>query len=208
MARLQARRDFDSDWTRSSRATCVPSGSFSSGTPTQQKRKYLAPYLDGSHATSEEYRQGRKLLGALVEFLRADEDVAGPDRPFSLMGTRFAGQTKDKSSLAERITAAFASTQIEDEAEEAAIRARDEAAAFVKREFPSAKPTVDVSEDGTLTLQWRGPDRGVMLVFIGDETVAYSVKNAGGTYGASVRELRITDALPDDVRAAIEQLDQ
>jgi hypothetical protein len=114
---------------------------------------------------------------------------------------------KNEPRLSVRIVSAFSNAKLDDDATECAARARDEAVGFADREIPFARPAVDVSEDGVVTLQWRGGDSGVMLVFIGDGTLAYSVKNADSTYGAGVRELPITNVLPKTLRAAIEQLD-
>jgi hypothetical protein len=164
-------------------------------------------YFAGSNATSSEYIQGQRNFFTAVGTWPAYVDLL---HFHSLnFGTKppEVDARNDPSRLSVQIKTAFSIAKLDDDARECAARARDDALGFAEREIPFAKPAVDVCEDGVVILQWRRADAGVMLVFIGDGTLAYSVKTAGGTYGASVRELPIASTLPETLRAAIEQLD-
>jgi hypothetical protein len=112
----------------------------------------------------------------------------------------------DASQLAKAIRATHSRTVLDNDVVESARRAVDEACAFVERELPNYSPTVMLSDDGVVMLQWRSPDTGVLLIFTGDGTGSFSIKKPGGRYSEGTEEFSIAGAIPVDARAAIDSI--
>jgi hypothetical protein len=108
------------------------------------------------------------------------------------------------SVLANRIRAVYVSTTLDEDALEAARRAVNDAIAFVDFNLPKGKPLVMLSDDGVLTLQWRLGGRGVIIVFTGDGTGTYSIKEPGGYYAVGAKEFNLVEGLDEQVRTAID----
>jgi hypothetical protein len=111
-----------------------------------------------------------------------------------------------ESPLAATISKALADASLDDDARQDAQKAADEARAFANRELSADTPRVMIADDGTVMLQWRDTDRGVLLVFTGDGTASYSIKRAGGLYATSREEFSLKDQLPPRVRSAINDI--
>jgi hypothetical protein len=112
----------------------------------------------------------------------------------------------ESSPLARTIRAAHKRAMLESDAAETAQRAVDDACAFVERAIPSYKPAVMLSDDGAVLLQWRKADLGVLLIFTGDGTANFSLKEPGGRYTSGGDEFSIADGLPTEVKAAIDRV--
>lgn len=96
--------------------------------------------------------------------------------------------------------------KLDEEAQPVARQALADATALVPT-FPDFSPSVLLSDDGIVTLQWRAStDRGVALVFAGDGTATYAAKTQGGSYAGNNKEFVIAGGLPDEARSAIETL--
>jgi hypothetical protein len=108
------------------------------------------------------------------------------------------------SALAKRIRTEYESTQLDRDAAEAARRAVNDAIRFVDFNLPGGEPLVMLSDDGVLSLQWRLGDRGVMLVFTGDATGTYSIKEPGGFYATGAEDFPLERGLVEKVRAAMD----
>ena len=107
------------------------------------------------------------------------------------------------SRLAKSILAQQKKTVLEDEAIEIAQRSVNDACVFVERELPDAAPSVMLSDDGVLMLQWRNADQGVLLIFTGDGTGSVSIKLRGGIYSVPGDDFSIDDKLPASAQDAI-----
>jgi hypothetical protein len=107
------------------------------------------------------------------------------------------------SGLGDRIRAVYESTTLDEDALELARRAVNDAIAFVDYNLPEGTPIVMLSDDGVLTLQWRLDDRGVMIVFTGDGTGTYSIKEPAGYYAVGAKEFSLVEGLDEQIRAAI-----
>lgn len=92
------------------------------------------------------------------------------------------------------------------DAMDVARRAITEAAAFADHYLPDTVASVHLSDDGVVTLQWRAPDRGVLVAFMGDGTGVLSVKVPGGNYASAGREIDLSKGLPAAALAAIEEI--
>ena len=108
------------------------------------------------------------------------------------------------SPLANKIRAVYESTQLDEDAAELARHAVNDAIKFVDFNLPEGEPLVMISDDGVLSLQWRLGSRGVMLVFTGDDTGTYSIKNPGGSYAVGAKDFPLEDGLVDELRAVID----
>jgi len=108
------------------------------------------------------------------------------------------------SSLSKKIRDAYQSAQLDHDAAETARRAVNDAIRFVDFNLPGGEPLVMLSDDGVLSLQWRFGNLGVMLVFTGDGTGTYSIKQPGGSYAIGAKDFRLEDGLAEEVRAAID----
>ena len=111
-----------------------------------------------------------------------------------------------ESPVAAAISNAVAKCALDDDARRDAQRAADEAGAFATRELSTDSPRVMIADDGTVMLQWRNADRGVLLLFTGDGTASYSIKHAGGLYATNRAEFSLKDRLPAKVRSAIDEV--
>lgn len=107
------------------------------------------------------------------------------------------------SVLADRIRAVYESTTLDEDFREPARRAVNDAIAFVDFNLPEGTPIVMLSDDGVLTLQWRLDDCGVMIVFTGDGTGTYSIKEPGGYYAVGAKEFNLAEGLDEQIRTAI-----
>jgi hypothetical protein len=105
-----------------------------------------------------------------------------------------------------RIETAYRLATIEEDAREIAKAAVADAKGFSVRHRFASDPIILVSDDGVLTLQWRRENRGVMVIFTGDHTATYSVKEPGGYYASNGQEFDLAGALPVDLRRAIDSL--
>lgn len=142
----------------------------------------------------------RTALLALSEWVEKESRV--PDPPPTV-----AMSESKSSSLALAIEAMLERTPIEPEHKEVARTAVSEGAAIARREFPDARPYIALTEEGILTLQWQSPGKGLMLVFTGDGTATYSIKELGGWYTTDAREFALDSGLPSEVRTAIREIE-
>ena len=108
------------------------------------------------------------------------------------------------SRLAKKIRAVYEIAELEKDAAEPARRAVNDAIKFVDFNLPGGEPLVMLSDDGVLSLQWRRGERGVMLLFPGDGTGTYSIKEPGGSYAIGARDFPLEAGLVEEVRAAID----
>jgi hypothetical protein len=111
------------------------------------------------------------------------------------------------SSLPAGIEAAFPSASVDPEYEEVARHATSDATVLARREFPTSHPVIELAEDGVLTLQWQSESKGLIIVFTGDGTATYSVKELGGRYATNGTEFELKAGLPAGARAAIEEIE-
>ncbi len=111
------------------------------------------------------------------------------------------------SVLATAIEATLGQTSVEPGCEDAARSAVSDAAAIARREFPNSTPSVELTEEGVLTLQWQTPRKGLMVVFVGDGTATYSIREPGGWYSASPKEFSLNAEMPHELHAAIREVD-
>jgi hypothetical protein len=103
------------------------------------------------------------------------------------------------SQLANAITAAHDATVFDPEEADVARAALADAKRFVNAYLPDAEPSILWSDDGLLTLQWRKDRRGLIVIFPGDNTATYSIKEPGGFYSANGREFPVTAGLPAEI---------
>jgi hypothetical protein len=108
------------------------------------------------------------------------------------------------SGLAKRIRAVYENTELDEDAVGSTRRAVNDAIRFVDFSLPRGEPLVMLSDDGVLSLQWRLGNRGVMLVFTGDGTGTYSIKEPEGSYAVGAKDFRLEDGLIEEVKAAID----
>jgi hypothetical protein len=115
------------------------------------------------------------------------------------------------TALVDDIVRAFGVAVFDDyETEEAAFNAHKQAITFALHTLPNHKPRVGISGDGVVTLQWTGSDgRGVLLVFVGNGTVSYSLKTGSHTtFGVSDVTGSVKDPLPPLISAAIDLIEK
>lgn len=79
-----------------------------------------------------------------------------------------------------------------------ADRATTEASAFVETENLPLPHRAMFSDEGLLTLQWRGEKRGVAMFFAGDGNATLSFKGPGYGYAEVGIDVTVTDRLPQD----------
>jgi hypothetical protein len=108
------------------------------------------------------------------------------------------------SPLAKKIRAVYESTRLDQDDAESARRAVNDAIKFVDFNLPGREPLVMLSDDGVLSLQWRLGNWGVLLVFTGDGTGTYSIKQPGGSYAIGAKDFSLEHGLVEEVRAAID----
>jgi hypothetical protein len=113
-------------------------------------------------------------------------------------------RVRTANALPESVTAAYERAIIDNGSKEDAMRAMEQARSYSERFLSGLAPSVDISEDGVVTFQWRRPDRGVLLVFTGDNTVSCAVKVPGGHYSTSNISAPIDEPMPSTVMSAIE----
>ena len=92
----------------------------------------------------------------------------------------YAEAKSSTSPLVAAIETIGQQTSVDSGYEEIARSAVSDAAAIALREFPDAHPNIELTDEGVLTLQWQGRNGGVILVFTGDATATYSIKEPGG----------------------------
>jgi hypothetical protein len=100
------------------------------------------------------------------------------------------------SRLAEEIAAVHKATDLDEEAAETARSVVGDARRFVAAHLPHAEPRVLLSDDGVLTLQWRKDDRGLIMIFSGDGTATFSIREPGGFYSTNGIEFHLSEGLP------------
>lgn len=110
--------------------------------------------------------------------------------------------------LFDSVLDAYNCAKIEPGADEDARKAVYQATEYTRQWLCERRPHVSVSDDGTVTLQWRRGGRGVLLIFTGDNTACYSLKPPGGFYATNGASVPIGRELPDDVMAAIEEIER
>jgi hypothetical protein len=127
-----------------------------------------------------------------------------------LSGSSFLGDSRsdisESSPLVRTIRIVHARAVLESGAAETAQRAVGDACAFVERAIPNYRPSVMLSDDGAVLLQWRKADRGVLLIFTGDGTANFSLKEPGGRYTSGGDEFSIAGSVPTKIKAAIDRV--
>lgn len=98
-------------------------------------------------------------------------------------------------------------TVVDHEYLDKARAAKDQAMSFVRRNRLTGNPRVMMSDDGVLTLQWRNGANGAALIFPGDDTVSFAVKNARQMYSEnSMDDAPLNAPLPEEFRHALRAL--
>lgn len=108
--------------------------------------------------------------------------------------------------LAAEVRALDWASRVEPEAQEAAQRAINEAAAFLEDQLPGTHATVALSDDGVVTVKWQRDGRGALLIFSGDGTGTFSVSDNGSLYGMNYQDFDLRHGLPETARRAITEL--
>jgi len=86
-------------------------------------------------------------------------------------------------SILDRLAYSVDQSVVDHEFLEKARAAKVQAVTLVRRNRLTGSPRVMMSDDGVLTLQWRnGVNDGAALIFPGDGTVSFAVKNAHQMY--------------------------
>lgn len=93
---------------------------------------------------------------------------------------------------------------IEAEFRDNAAKSVAESVNFIHRYRPGLPPTVDISDEGMVTLEWNNRSAGLMLVFSGDGIASYATKDSNGFYGPAITEFLLSNGLPVDLETAIE----
>lgn len=96
------------------------------------------------------------------------------------------------------VEAARRDAQLDDDAVGMADAAVSEAVAFVVREDLPLPTRAMFSDEGLLTLQWRGKDRGIAIFFAGDGNATLSFKGPGYGYAQVGFDVPIGDRLPSN----------
>jgi hypothetical protein len=111
-------------------------------------------------------------------------------------------------SIVDRLAHSVDLSVVDHEFLEKARAAQSQAVTLVQRNRLTGHPRVMISDDGVLTLQWRnGVNEGAALIFPGDGTVSFALKNAHQTYSDSGLDGAPLDtALPDEFLAALKAL--
>jgi hypothetical protein len=110
------------------------------------------------------------------------------------------------SNLASAIEALLPKTAVGPECEADARSAVADAAQFARTALPDSDPEKELTDEGILTLQWKKDQSGLILVFTGDGTGTYSVKQPGSWYAASAEEFQLTDGLPPPAQKALDEI--
>ena len=110
-------------------------------------------------------------------------------------------------SILDKLTYSVDQSVVDHEYLEKARAAKDQAAFVVRRDRLTGNPRVMMSDDGVLTLQWRNGTNGAALIFSGDGTVSFAVKNAQQMYSdSSLDDAPLDASLPEEFRAALKAL--
>lgn len=106
-----------------------------------------------------------------------------------------------------RIRTALATEKpgMEEIAAQVAQGAADDACRLAVREQVRMADTIDFSEEGLLSLEWKSDRGGVLLVFSGDGEASYSAKEAGELY-VSIAHFGVDSGLPAKARDALDGL--
>lgn len=109
------------------------------------------------------------------------------------------------NALAERIHRITSDFAVEPEIAESIEIAKSQAINFALAELPAElEALVNLSEDGVLTLQMRSPNKGILVMFTGDEVATYAVKSLGGHYATNIKEFDVAKGPPRNLRKAID----
>jgi hypothetical protein len=106
------------------------------------------------------------------------------------------------------IDRAYENAEFDEAATAIAVCARDEAKRFIVSDRLHTVPSIEFSDDGSLSLGWRHAGKGVLLIFVGDGCPGYSIREPNGLYPATGSEFALADGLPAPVRAAIDEVTQ
>lgn len=111
-------------------------------------------------------------------------------------------------SILDRLAYSVDQSVVDHEFLEKARAAKVQAVTLVRRNRLAGSPRVMMSDDGVLTLQWRnGVNDGAALIFPGDGTVSFAVKNAHQMYSDSgLDDVPLDAPLPEEFRAALKAL--
>ena len=110
-------------------------------------------------------------------------------------------------SILDRLAYSVDQSAIDPEFLDKARATKVQAVTFVRRNRLTGNPRVMMSDDGVLTLQWRNGVNGAALIFPGDGTVSFAVKNAHKNYlNSGLDEAPLDAPLPHEFHAALQAL--
>jgi hypothetical protein len=155
-------------------------------------------------------RNAQPISGRLDWRLNADElrifslaylgDAIGPG------GVLRTGGKKHVDDIGQRILTAFLEASVDREALPTAAAAAAEAAQFAETNLASHSPRISISSDGTVILQWRKPDRGVALIFVGDGTATATINAGTKTYLDNGIEFLLKNGLPTEFANVLSEM--
>jgi hypothetical protein len=107
-------------------------------------------------------------------------------------------------TLPETIQALVPKTEWELRHQEVGRQAITQAAYFAGASLPTVQmPTVMLSDEGIVGLQWRNDRCGVLLLFAGDHKASYSVRDETHDYASNETEFLLTEGPPLELLDAI-----
>jgi hypothetical protein len=82
-----------------------------------------------------------------------------------------------------------------------------DAATLIRGNDLPGRPQIVISEDGIVTMEWHRGDRGAVLLFLGDGTVAMSLRQPGRGYAENSESMSVMGKIPPMFIGAIAQLE-
>lgn len=98
--------------------------------------------------------------------------------------------------------------ELDDDAKAIAAAAVEDAAIFVDALGIVPEPTVFMSDDGLIGINWRDESQGVLIMIAGGREATYSIKKKGGSYSNNMVSFDPTSGIPGELRDAIEQYER
>lgn len=110
------------------------------------------------------------------------------------------------SDLSRKIQTAYSDEfeNLDDDAKITAVGALKDALSLSASIRNCGNPSVFLSEEGNIGVQWRSVDRGLLIIFAGDGLATYSQKENGSHYSNNIVEFDPTSGVSDEVRNAID----
>lgn len=120
--------------------------------------------------------------------------------------TALVSVNPDLAATVDKINASLEGGRVDEDSLDAARLAVGQAIEFIHRNDLPGRPRVMMSDDGVLTLQWRGDELGAALVFTGDGTVSVAFKNAEKSYSETREDVALDAPAPPTFVSLVETI--